>query len=238
MADSIAISAMRLQAETCDVRNGATLRFSQNGRMNIDWIRKGLMRQGKSQRGLAAALGVDPAAVNRLLKGDRQLKAAEIEKAQAYLDEAPGERDVPKFLPQTPAQAGTDRLNVLGMAECGPDGFALWNGEIVDWVARPANLAGVPKAYAVFATGSSMEPRYHPGELAFVHPGKPVGPGDYVLVQLQPPEGESTPRAVLKRLVKRTGDKVVLAQFSPEKTFTLKASEILSMHRVVGSGEA
>lgn len=129
-------------------------------------------------------------------------------------------------------------IEVMGMAECGPDGWSLWNGEVIDRVPRPPNLAGVPKAYAVYVVGTSMEDRYHPGELAYIHPGKPVTPGCYVLVQLQPKEDGATPRAVLKRLVKRTGNKIILAQLAPAKTFDLKADEILSMHRVVGSGEA
>jgi phage repressor protein C with HTH and peptisase S24 domain len=132
----------------------------------------------------------------------------------------------------------TDKIRVLGMAECGPDGWALWNGEVVDMVERPANLAGVPNAYAVFITGDSMEPRYLPGEIAFIHPGKPVTPGAFVLVQMNPKNGETVPRAFLKRLVRRSGSKVVVGQIHPEKTFDLKPSEILSMHRVVGSGEA
>jgi phage repressor protein C with HTH and peptisase S24 domain len=130
-----------------------------------------------------------------------------------------------------------DKIQVLGMAECGPDGWALWNGDVVDWAERPSNLVGVPKAYAVFIVGESMEPRYHPSELAFIHPGKPILPGAYVLVQMHPPEDDPVPRAFLKRLVRRSGDKVVLEQYNPPKTFTLKAKEIKSMHRVVGSGE-
>lgn len=141
--------------------------------------------------------------------------------------------------PANMSQHDTNNLiRVLGMAECGPDGWSLWNGEVVDHVPRPANLAGAPNAYAVFVVGTSMEDRYHPGELAFIHPGKPVTPGSYVLVQMIPKEDGQPPRAILKRLVKRSGNKVVLEQLKPPKTFDLKADEIISMHRVVGSGEA
>jgi SOS-response transcriptional repressor LexA len=134
--------------------------------------------------------------------------------------------------------ASEDTLKVLGMAECGPDGWSLWNGEVIDRVPRPPWLTHSPQAYAVYAVGSSMQPRYEAGELIYVHPGKPVTPGCYVLVQLVPIQEGEPPRAVLKRLVKRTGNKVILSQFQPEKTFELKADEIVSMHRVVGSGEA
>jgi phage repressor protein C with HTH and peptisase S24 domain len=152
-------------------------------------------------------------------------------------------RSVPKppRAPDAPAARNTyethDRLRVLGMAECGPDGWSLWNGDVIDMVDRPANLRGVPGAYAVYVVGASMEPRYHPGELVHIHPGKPLTIGAYVLVQRRPKDGD-TPAAVIKRLIKRTGSKIVLEQFNPHKTFEIRADDIVSIHRVVGSGEA
>jgi phage repressor protein C with HTH and peptisase S24 domain len=153
-------------------------------------------------------------------------------------------RDHPLAVPKTLAGAPRftpspthDRLRVLGMAECGADGWSLWNGDVIDMVEMPANLRGVPGAYAVYVVGASMEPRYHPGELVHIHPGKPLTVGAYVLVQRRAKDGD-TPRAVIKRLVKRTATKIVLEQFNPQKTFDIRADDIVSIHRVVGSGEA
>jgi len=129
-------------------------------------------------------------------------------------------------------------LRVLGMAECGPDGWSLWNGEIIEMTSRPPNLAGAALAYAVYVIGSSMEPRYHSGELVYVHPGRPVDVGAYVLVQVKPSADGEAPRAVIKRLVRRSATKVTLEQFNPKKTVELKTGDIISIHRVVGSGEA
>lgn len=138
-----------------------------------------------------------------------------------------------------PARPGTtDKLKVLGMAECGADGWSLWNGDVIDVIDRPASLNGVPSAYAVYVVGASMEPRYHPGEAVFVHPGKPVNVGAYVLVQRKSKASGDAPLAVIKRLAKRTGAKITLEQFNPPKLFDIKASDIVSIHRVVGSGEA
>lgn len=124
------------------------------------------------------------------------------------------------------------------MAEGGPDGWALWNGETVEYIDRPDNLRGVPDAYAVYITGISMIPRYHPGELAHIHPHKPVTPGAYVLVQKRPNGPGEAPLAVIKRFVKRSGNRIILEQTSPAKTFEVKADEVVSIHRVVGSSEA
>lgn len=130
-----------------------------------------------------------------------------------------------------------DMLRVLGMAEGGPDGWNLFNGETVQFITRPANLIGVTGAYGVYIRGTSMSPRYEPGEIAHIHPGKPVQPGCYVLVQRRNPEDEALPLAVIKRLVRRTATKVVLAQLDPAKEFDVPAKEIVSIHRIVGSSE-
>ena len=130
-----------------------------------------------------------------------------------------------------------ERVPVLGMAECGPDGWSLWNGDIIDTIARPMNLVGAPKAYAVYIVGDSMEPRYYSGELAHIHPGKPVTIGAFVLVQLRPDHDGDTPKAVVKRLIKRSATKIVLEQYNPAKKFEIKTADIVSLHRVVGSGE-
>jgi len=132
--------------------------------------------------------------------------------------------------------AAPERLKVLGMAQCGPDGWSLWNGDVIDMIERPSSLNGVPNAYAVYVVGASMEPRYHPGEVVHIHPGRPVDVGAYVLVQRRGKAGEA-PLAVIKRLVKRTGAKITLEQFNPAKVFDIKTADIVSMHRVVGSGE-
>ena len=139
--------------------------------------------------------------------------------------------------PAAPSRAAAaERLKVLGMAECGPDGWSLWNGDVIDMIERPASLNGVAQAYAVYIVGVSMEPRYHPGEVVHVHPGKPVNVGAYVLVQRRA-KGGDTPLAVIKRVVKRTATKITLEQFNPHKVFDIKAADIVSVHRVVGSGE-
>jgi phage repressor protein C with HTH and peptisase S24 domain len=130
-----------------------------------------------------------------------------------------------------------DKLKVLGMAECGADGWSLWNGDVIDLIDRPAALIGVPNAYAVYVVGGSMEPRYHPGEVVHIHPGRPVDEGAYVLVQRRGKQGEA-PLAVIKRLAKRTGAKITLEQFNPPRIFDIKTGDIVSIHRVVGSGEA
>lgn len=63
--------------------------FGNNAGMDhATWISDGLKRTGKSQRELAAALGLDPSGVNRLIKGNRQLKASEVATVARFLGDA------------------------------------------------------------------------------------------------------------------------------------------------------
>jgi phage repressor protein C with HTH and peptisase S24 domain len=125
----------------------------------------------------------------------------------------------------------------MGIGECGPNGWSAWNGEIIQMAPRPPSLAGVPRAYAVYAKGDSMEPRYYAGELIHINPAKPVEPGNFVLVQVKPAQEGDPPGALLKRLVRRSASKWTLEQFNPPEKIEIKASDVVSIHRVVGTGE-
>lgn len=54
-----------------------------------EWAQKSLLLPGKSQTGLAQALGVHPSAINKLARGKRKLQPQEIERAAAYFGVAP-----------------------------------------------------------------------------------------------------------------------------------------------------
>lgn len=131
-----------------------------------------------------------------------------------------------------------DKIPVYGAAQGGSDGSFPWNGDAVDHIWRPAHLAGATDAYAVYVSGSSMEPRYYAGEAVYIHPGKPVTPGAFVLVELKPESDGETPRAFIKRLVRRTATKTTLEQFNPPKEIDIKTADIKQMHRIVGNAES
>lgn len=132
-------------------------------------------------------------------------------------------------------------LPVYGVAACHngdfEGGFELNAGEVVDRVAYPPALVNVKSAYAIYAVGSSMEPRYEEGELVYVHPGKPPSPGCYVVVQLKPDHDGGPVEAFIKRLVRRTSEKVVLEQFNPARTVEIPLGRIYAMHRILNGNE-
>jgi transcriptional regulator with XRE-family HTH domain len=53
----------------------------------IEWIRSGLRKPGKTQQGLADALGRAPQTVTNILKGTREIAASELAKIASYLEE-------------------------------------------------------------------------------------------------------------------------------------------------------
>lgn len=56
---------------------------------DLDWIRRGLEKPGKTQTGLAKALGRSPSMITTLLKGGRLLKVREVGKIAEYLGVEP-----------------------------------------------------------------------------------------------------------------------------------------------------
>jgi transcriptional regulator with XRE-family HTH domain len=86
----------------------------------LRWIRGGLKQQGKTQAGLARALGRSPSAINNLLKGRRRLRTDEIPKVAHYLEISP-----PRLFTGddvTHVTNGTPAIPVIGYVGAG--GFA------------------------------------------------------------------------------------------------------------------
>jgi hypothetical protein len=93
--------------------------------LRSQWIADALKRTGRTQKGLADALGLDPAAANRLTKGTRRLKASELPLVERYLGEHAPDRlesfgDAPP-----PAPADYASVPVYDMRIVLPDGQSL-----------------------------------------------------------------------------------------------------------------
>ena len=226
--------------------------------MELDWIRDGLVKPGKTQRGLATALGVDPSAISRLLAGTRQLRAAELPVVAAYLDspipqnltpDAVRPADTRAIAANRPANhtgMSARDLPVLGTAVGGSaggtpevyDGLFLMNGEILDYIERPPSLRGVTSAYAVYVSDTSMVPRYFPGETLHVHPGRAVVRGEdtFVIVQLRPDAEGEPPRALVKQFSRQTSDTLFLKQFNPALELEFPLEQVERLHLVIWAG--
>lgn len=138
--------------------------------------------------------------------------------------------------PPAPAPAvSKKRTPILGLAVGGDDGRFLMNGETIDTTFCPPGLEDVPDLYAVYVSGSSMEPRFEPGETLWVHPRRPARRGAYVVVQIKGEPGEP-PEGFIKKFVSWTPESLVLEQLNPPQEIVFDKSKVLSVHPIIFQG--
>jgi len=137
---------------------------------------------------------------------------------------------LPQLRPET---LGRKDLPVYASAQGGADGEILIGYEPIEWRERPSILEGVSDAYAMYVVNDSMEPRYRQGDLLLIHPRRPVRQGcDVLLVKVNT---NSEHHAMIKQLVRRTSEEVVLRQLNPPHEFVIPASEVKDVHLVMGA---
>lgn len=204
-----------------------------------------------SMEKLGAMVGTDASTINKMEKGQMRLSDKWLPKLADALgvtaDELlaagpaavvprrelrPAEIDVP------PAQTLPNDVPVKGTAAGSHlrGAFQLDVDTIIDWVRRPPALSGARGAYALYVEGSSMEPRYMPGDLVFVHPDRPPRQGDTVVVQVQ--VGPHQPiEATIGTLLRRTEKAVTIEKLNPKAEVALARNTIRAIHKVLTINE-
>ncbi|MEO1658268.1 MAG: hypothetical protein AAFR65_11135 [Pseudomonadota bacterium] len=110
--------------------------YQVHTRPEIEWIREGLKQDGKTQAGLAEALGVKAPRVSELLGYKRQLQISEIKPTEAYLG-------VPFPWKETYSDGNKDQFDGLGGLPLRRVAFALAHGvAYVIEAARHTNEIG------------------------------------------------------------------------------------------------
>ncbi len=94
------------------------------------------------------------------------------------------------------------------------------NGQIIDHISRLPGLRS-KRAFALYVQGESMWPWKAPGNIIIVNPDKPPRNGDYVVVEMKQTEEGGDRQAYVKRLVRQTPTKIVLAQYNPPREIEL-----------------
>ena len=190
--------------------------------MDIKWIAEQLDRPGYSQAGLARALGKDAAAVNRMLKGERQIKANELPTILGYLKATPpddGSGLYSQMISAIPQSGDRPDVPVWASAEAGSDGAILLTTEPIDYIRRSERMQGVKAPFAFYVIGTSMSPAIEHGDQVVVNPTIPVRAGtDCVFIQ---EDANGTMLALVKRLLKTTTDHWHVRQYNPPKDFNL-----------------
>ena len=127
------------------------------------------------------------------------------------------------------ASAGQRDLPVHSAFREGSDGFWFIDGDAKEFVERPANLRGVANAFALYADGETMQPRYFAGELLFVNPNRPITPNCFVAVEMMDGRGQ------IRQFLRRTHDGIFLRRLNPDHEQRLPAAEVKRMYRITGS---
>jgi phage repressor protein C with HTH and peptisase S24 domain len=166
-------------------------------------------------------------------------RVAEILKVDERQLKVVGLKSSPAAQPNASLAGGVriDRwIPVYGQAVGGRDGEFILNGNQVTEVLAPASLSSVPDAYAVYVVGDSMEPRYFAGETVFVNPRQPISKGAFVVAQIAAGENDP-PHAYVKRFVSQDSKRLRLEQYNPKKVLEFPTSKVVSVHRIIMSGE-
>ena len=161
---------------------------------------------GLTQRGLAECMGLNPAAINRMLHGRRNIMAEEISIIEAYLGR---KLDIHAATSQPRQKArgfsDTPQQSILG---------------------QPQAASG----FAVYVSSDDMSPRYFKGEMVFVSPQAPVEEGRDILIE------KKNGTVVVRRLVKISEEKIRVQQFNPAGQKDIQRREIKAIHAVTGRG--
>lgn len=199
---------------------------------------------GLTQRGLAERMGVNPAAVNRMLYGRRNIMADELPIIEEYIGVA---LDLGRPQPvgeyrqdSRPGARGFSDIRRAELEGREPGGFSLpppvpvyrnrRTDDVIDWAVRHPHQFAVRDAYALYVDVEDMQPRYFRGELVYVHPAKPVMTGSDCVLE----HGDG--RVLLRRLVQKSADKIVVQQFNPARLEEFAASDVRALYSIVGRG--
>lgn len=212
---------------------------------------------GLTQKGLADRMGLNPAAVNRMLYGRRNIMAEEIPMIEDYLgvrldlsvpvvpmnieysqemrasNVRRGFSDAPAAVPLGlfPASGpAAQMIPVYGHAGGVQKGISLESGHEVDWVMRHPAQFGVANAFALYTFSNTMEPRYFQGELMYIHPGRPPEMNRDCVIEMK--NGE----VYIKRFLRQDESRIRVAQFNPPREDEISKADIKAVYTVISRG--
>jgi phage repressor protein C with HTH and peptisase S24 domain len=211
-----------------------------------------VLRRARKQKGLvlrqvAAAAGVSVAAVGNWEKDENDITMDNLRTVADYLgiDAEAAHRGVLEWVEEThdlneaerigepgPFPSGPRDVRVLGVTVGGDDADFTFNGEIVEYVRRPPGIAGLNNVFALHVLGTSMVPRYEPGEMIYCGGRAPVE-GDYVVLEAHPTKRNGPGKCYIKKLMKWSSPLIICEQFNPPEQLSFPTTEIKAMHRVI-----
>lgn len=212
-----------------------------------DRIKKKRQLIGLTQDELASKIGISRPSVVQWETGKASPKGARLNLIADILGCSPdwllvGGDDEPR--PERPQKnldinniitdglVGDKDLPIYSSAQGGKTGMVV-SFDAIEVVKRPAPLMGVKGGYGMYVVGDSMEPVYRQGDILLVHPSKPAGKGDDVVIIMT--DGNGHHDAMVKRLVSQNDDWVNMEQFNPASPIKIEKSKVANVHLIVGS---
>lgn len=209
---------------------------------------------GLSQAQLGELANTSQSQIDRLEKGERRLTADWMARLAAALDvptasllppdkASSSRKATPASLPSRAEMPRDVPVYGTAMGANGEGAFVLNQAEgPIDRVRRGPGIAENRQVFAIYVEGDSMAPRFEAGELVYLDPARPVRAGDDIVFVIEPEAAGTPPKAYLKRLVRRTAERLVCEQFNPAGQVEYPARlvrqpifRVLRLHEVMGS---
>lgn len=216
-------------------------------------IRQARKQRSKVMRQIAEHLGVNVAAVGNWEAGQNMPSTDNLYRTAEFLnvdpaalgrgevvfidrDEAEPPADAEFVSSAMPAAMGPLDVPIRGNTVGGDDGDFTFNGEVAGMARRPPGIMHLRNVWALHVLSESMVPRYDPGEMIYVGGREPV-PGDHVVIETFPAEGDKVGKSYVKKLIRRTASQVIVEQYNPKKELTFDRYAVKSIWRVIPTRE-
>jgi transcriptional regulator with XRE-family HTH domain len=192
--------------------------------------------KGLQQKEVSDAIGVGQSEYSKMERGDRKL-GIHLDKLLEFFgvdEDRVFNTASPMYKKPMEAQKmpPLEDLPMFGLPLAnGGEGFQVQK-KMFTHCARPDYLLGVPTAYACFMLSNNMEQRYFYGEILFVDPSLQVKEKDFVVVQIK--SGDRTV-GLIRKVSEVTDRQYKLSTLSPDNTEVFKNSDIVAIHKIVGS---
>lgn len=206
---------------------------------------------GITQAEIARRLGIDPAAVSQWESGKTRPDGARLPLLATILGQSmsffvePAEPHPqpevtgPIVAPYPPEATMPRNVPIRGAAAAGDEADGIFNvsADIIDYGRRPPSLSAARDVYGLYVASDSMDPAHRRGDLIYVRTQLPPRPGDDVIIQIAPASPGDQPGCFLKRLVRRTADRIIVQQFNPPREFSFPVAAVMAIHRVLTATE-
>jgi hypothetical protein len=207
----------------------------------MDWLKTRLLEAGRRPIELARHLGIPPARVYEMLKGERKIQPQEIPKVASFLAVSPAQ-----IIALMTEGNGIQTMSTI-QSDGGLEGpitvlRAIRNQISGEWtvyndkageVTRPDFMTYASRAFAITVLDDVNSPVYRVRDKVLIDPDTPIGIGDDCLLMADFVEGGGAP-ALLGRLLKEDDKHWTVQQYNLERPIKAPKTRYSSAYPVTG----